>query len=264
MHFEAPVKKFVSDRSGQFAIIFSLCLIPIFAGVGMAVDYTYLVQSKTRLQDATDAAALFAARQYRLTGKLPPKSKVLDFVDADYAKVSSENVPSISLYKMEDGKIHLETKVVTPLNIMGLFGKKNSNTQVASIVNVGADQELEIALALDTTFSMTKPSGASSDQLDPTGEFLPPGTTNVDRITALKVAALKPYSALRASQARAASRLCHFRGTSTSVSHNVGSPGLMFPPTVLPPARPVPIGTTRWSDTRPNARRSAISMTASK
>ena len=80
MHFGAPVKKFASYRSGQFAIIFSLCLIPVFAGVGMAVDYTYLVQSKTRLHDATDAAALFAARQYRLTGKLPAKSKVLAFV----------------------------------------------------------------------------------------------------------------------------------------------------------------------------------------
>jgi Flp pilus assembly protein TadG len=196
MHFGAPVKKFASDRSGQFAIIFSLCLIPVFAGVGMAVDYTYLVQSKTRLHDATDAAALFAARQYRLTGKLPAKSKVLAFVEADYAKVASENVPSIVDYKIVDGKIHLETKVVTPLNIMGMFGKKNTNTQVASIVNVGADQELEIALALDTTYSMTKASGASSDQLDPTGEFLPPGTTNVDRITALKVAALKFSNAI--------------------------------------------------------------------
>lgn len=196
MRLRRSLNSFACDRSGQFAIIFSLCLIPIFAGVGIAVDYTYAVQSKTRLHDATDAAALFAAREYRQTGKLPKESKVLAFVEADYARISDENVPTITGYKLVDGKIHLDTKVVTPLAIMGLFGKKATKNQVSSIVNVGADQELEIVLALDTTYSMTKPSGASSDQLDPTGEFLPPGTLDVDRITALKVAALKFSNAI--------------------------------------------------------------------
>ncbi len=196
MRISAHFKTFAKDRSGQFAIIFSLCLIPILAGVGLAVDYTYAVQSKTRLHDATDAAALYAAREYRKTGVLPPVADVLAFVDTDYDKVDSENTPKIISYKLEAGKIYLETNVVTPIMVMGIFGQSDTNTFVNSVVNVGEEQELEIALALDTTYSMTKPSGASSDQLDPSGDILPPGTTNIDRMTALKVAALKFNNAI--------------------------------------------------------------------
>jgi Flp pilus assembly protein TadG len=196
MTIGSEMRRLTGSRSGQFAIIFSLCLFPLLAAVGLAVDYTYALQSKTRLHDATDAAALFAAREYRRTGTMPLEADVLALVETDYAKAAGDNVPAITGYKLEGGQIFLDTKVDTPLAIMGIFGNHDSKTQVASVVNVGSDTELEIALALDATYSMTKPSGTSSDQLDPTGEYLPPGTTDVDRMTALKVAALKFNNAI--------------------------------------------------------------------
>jgi Flp pilus assembly protein TadG len=206
MSFNSLCARLLRDRSGQFAIIFSLSLIPILAAVGLGVDYSYIIQSKTRLQDSADSAALFAAREYRRTGTMPDEPAVLAYVETDYAKIGDENAPVITRYKLKDGKVLLDAGVVTPLTIMRIFGHKDTKTQVSSIVNVGSDEELEIALALDTTYSMTKPSGTSSDKLDPTGEIIPPGTVNVDRITALKVASLKFNDAIFGTGATAGTR----------------------------------------------------------
>ena len=179
------------DRSGQFAVIFSLMILPVLAGVGIGVDYAYALQTKTRLQDATDAAALFAAREYRKSGELPPEADVFSFVELNYSKVLDENMPVIKAYKLQNDKVVLETNVVAPLTVMGIFGHEGTKLNVDSVVVVGPEIHVEIALALDTTFSMHKPSGSSADQIDPTGAFIPPGVGIISRITALKVASLK-------------------------------------------------------------------------
>jgi Flp pilus assembly protein TadG len=195
MSINSVIKRFAADRSGQFAILFSFLLIPILAGVGLAIDYTYISQAQRRLQDSADAAALFAAKEYRKTGVLPAKSKSTDFLKTNFARVGSENDPAVMRYEVVKGKVYLEAVVRKPTAIMGIFGHKYTDVPAASVVNVGDDEELEIALALDTTYSMTKPSGTSSASLDPDGVYIPPSPDgspkDVDRLTALKVAALK-------------------------------------------------------------------------
>lgn len=190
------VKRFWRDTSGQFAILFSLLLIPILAGVGLSIDYTYLSQAQRRLQDSADTAALYAAREYKLHGVLPAKEMAEKFVVTNFRQIGSEGAPAITKYVLKDGKVYLDAQVRKPTAIMAIFGHKYSDVPAASIVNVGDDEELEIVLALDTTYSMTKSSGTSSGKLDPTGEFLPPTSDEIDRLSALKVAALKFNNAI--------------------------------------------------------------------
>jgi Flp pilus assembly protein TadG len=189
-------RRFRRDTSGQFAILFSLLLIPILAGVGLSIDYTYLSQAQRRLQDSADTAALYSAKEYKKYGVMPAEADAEKFLVTNFDKVGSEGIPAITKYELKNGKIYLEAQVRKPTMIMAIFGHGHTDLPAASIVNVGDDEELEIVLALDTTYSMTKPSGTSSDKLDPTGEFLPPSPDEINRLTALKVAALKFNSAI--------------------------------------------------------------------
>jgi Flp pilus assembly protein TadG len=191
----SAINRFWCDPSGQFAILFSLLLIPVLAGVGLSIDYTYLSQAQRRLQDSADTAALFAAREYKVNGVMPAKDMAGKFLVTNFEQTGSEGVPEITKYELKDGKVYLDAEVRKPTAIMAIFGHKYTDIPAAAIVNVGDDEELEIALALDTTFSMTKPSGTSSAVLDPGGAYIPPAPDGspkeIDRLTALKVAALK-------------------------------------------------------------------------
>jgi len=55
--------RFFYDRSGSFAIVFGLILVPIVGAVALAVDYTAASRERTELHNAADIAALALARQ---------------------------------------------------------------------------------------------------------------------------------------------------------------------------------------------------------
>ncbi|CAN7392405.1 TadE/TadG family type IV pilus assembly protein [Mesorhizobium sp. LjRoot246] len=51
-------RRFVGDRSGNFAVFFALALVPLMAAVGVAVDYHDASQLRSRTQETLDAAVL--------------------------------------------------------------------------------------------------------------------------------------------------------------------------------------------------------------
>ena len=57
------LKNYSKDESGNLAVIFALCLLPILVAVGVAVDLSKIVSNKQRLQDAADNAALAAIHE---------------------------------------------------------------------------------------------------------------------------------------------------------------------------------------------------------
>lgn len=57
------LKQFLEDRRGNFAIITALAAIPVFAGMGVAMDYSRALKSRDVFQDRADATALSIARQ---------------------------------------------------------------------------------------------------------------------------------------------------------------------------------------------------------
>lgn len=50
------MKKFIRDREGNFAIATAIGMIPILAGVGLAIDYSDSVRTASNLQQALDSA----------------------------------------------------------------------------------------------------------------------------------------------------------------------------------------------------------------
>lgn len=55
------------DTSGNVAMIFAICLVPIFALIAFSIDLNTTSSNKTRLQALTDSAAVSGARS-RLQG----------------------------------------------------------------------------------------------------------------------------------------------------------------------------------------------------
>lgn len=56
--------KFLKDTSGNVTMIFGLSAIPMMLAAGAAIEYSNMLDAKSKLQTAVDSAALAAAAQY--------------------------------------------------------------------------------------------------------------------------------------------------------------------------------------------------------
>lgn len=57
------IKQFLQARTGNFAIITALAMVPVIGSMGLAVDYSRGYRAKSHLQDRADEVALYVARQ---------------------------------------------------------------------------------------------------------------------------------------------------------------------------------------------------------
>jgi Putative Flp pilus-assembly TadE/G-like len=191
MRLASLLEKFARSRDGQFALLMSLLSLPLLAAVGVAIDVSYAVQARTRLRAANDSAALYAATEYKKLGNLPSEARVLAYLATNFERPEGDGDPAIVKMAIKDKVLTLDSHAQVPVFIMGIFGHDWTDITTTSSVTIGDDTLLEISLALDTTHSMTKPTGISSIKIDPDGTLLPPDILDVRRIDALKVAALR-------------------------------------------------------------------------
>jgi Flp pilus assembly protein TadG len=189
-------RKFAANRSGQFTILTALTIMPLLAAVGLAIDFSYAVQTRSRLHDANDAAALFAAKQFKKTGILPDNSTIHGFLSANFNKATSDVDPVIQNVSVKDMVLTIDAQVRAPVFIMGVFGHGRIEINTSSSVTIGLNTNLEIALVLDTTKSMEAYTGNSSGDLDPDKTYFNPPKSDVTRIEALKFSALGFASAI--------------------------------------------------------------------
>ncbi len=61
-------RSFLKDSSANVTMIFGLSALPLMLAVGIAVDYSNMLDAKTKLQTAVDSAALAAAAEYGVGG----------------------------------------------------------------------------------------------------------------------------------------------------------------------------------------------------
>lgn len=141
--------RFAADRRGNFAMMMSLAAIPVLFGIGLAVDITGIASTKSSLQNANDAAVLFAARERQVKGSLPGQDKLEDFLSANF----DGEIVSAAI-RIEGENIILDTKARADLYIFSAFGDFAPDVAVRSAAPVASNTVLEVALALDTTYSM--------------------------------------------------------------------------------------------------------------
>ena len=71
---ETPMRRFWSNREGNFAMLFAIAIVPIIGAIGVAVDYSLANSYRTDVQKALDTTAL------ALSKMMPADQAVLDDV----------------------------------------------------------------------------------------------------------------------------------------------------------------------------------------
>lgn len=182
------IRRFAEDRSGATAMLFGLCIIPVMAGVGAAVDYARAANVRTGLQMAVDSTALLLARDLGSEsdpklGEYARKAFKANFrrKDATLGTISAERV----------GKaIRVSADATVKTTMMSLF--HIDTIQVAATGTVGwSPNKIELALVLDNTNSMSR-DGKMVALKQALGEFFDYLETSVPDKDAIKIS-LVPF-----------------------------------------------------------------------
>jgi len=144
--------RFTRNKKGNVAILFGLAIIPILLGVGVAVDYGRALSVRSRMADAADAAAL-AVGSWQGLNEAQLTAKAQQFFDANYPVTSLGTAGTLNVaFVGDDIKVSVSGSV--PTTFMKL-ANINSVDVGASTVVTKKQRNLEIALVLDTTGSMS-------------------------------------------------------------------------------------------------------------
>ena len=145
------------DRRGSIKVMTALLIVPLIATVAFAIDYTRVVNVRSHLQAAADAAVLAA------------KMSGTDTTDAataaaqSFAKANSTNLTGVSLKSVTTtptaGGFKVELAATVPTPFASVIGFPNMEVAVGS-ESVFGSADMEVALVLDVTGSM---SGAMED-----------------------------------------------------------------------------------------------------
>lgn len=152
---KSTFRSFLKSTSGNIAIMFSLVALPLFVGIGVAVDLVRVNNANGLLQTAADAAALAGAagRKSALSEAAADKT-AKDFLTANGA---DSILKSVSIQDMGYNKTtriyHVKIKGTVSTTFMAMVGISTMDAVGYSEVAMGGGG-LELALVLDTTGSM--------------------------------------------------------------------------------------------------------------
>jgi Flp pilus assembly protein TadG len=166
---------FLRNRSGGFALYFAICIIPLIAAAGLAVDYTNASRARAELQQAGDAAALAAAQATTMTiaQRTALARKFFDsngdqYTLKDFGVVINSNGATVS------ASVHLKN------NLMTVLGQDFTDIAIKSTA-ASKTSTLEIVFALDVSGSMLANLGGGKTRI----QALKDATTQlVDKLVA--------------------------------------------------------------------------------
>jgi len=147
------LKRFLGNRRGNVAIIFSLSLLPLAVLTGGVVDFSAAMNARTRLAQALDAAALAVGVDPNITNA-EAVDLANDFIAANYPDNEIGTVQNIAISINDDADtitVNGDARVRTAM--LGLIGIDHITVSWESEVQ-RARQRLELVMVLDNTGSM--------------------------------------------------------------------------------------------------------------
>lgn len=159
------LRRFLSSRDGNVAMMFGLLLIPLIIAGGIAVDIGRAGHARATLQEAADEALLRAARLKTLNPKATD-AELTDIarkiVEATIAKLSGVTIDAFAVkYDPVTEEFRLVLSGELPTTLMAAVGKKSMPIDTISAVKLGKPPYLEVVMALDNTGSMNQKSKIS-------------------------------------------------------------------------------------------------------
>ena len=145
------VPGFVQNTNGTTALVFTLCFSAILFSAGIAIDYSRIIDVKSRLQSDLDAAVLGAAKAVAGGGDIQDSADRY-FGSNWQAKAGAISI-DVDVELVENNRISGQASAVVPTTIMGIAGFESVVVNALSEVEL-AGQKVEVGLVLDTTASM--------------------------------------------------------------------------------------------------------------
>ncbi|MGA0594968.1 TadE/TadG family type IV pilus assembly protein [Enterovirga sp. CN4-39] len=155
MPLAAVVRRFIRDKRGNIAVIFSLALLPLVGATGSAVDYSRASFERSRLQAAIDAAVLRGAETEAATQNAAATKAFADIYG------SATPVPAFTANA--DGSFTGTARASVQTQFMRAFGKTSIPVTVTATAVAGdAPQGAVCVLLLEPSAQgLTLNSGAS-------------------------------------------------------------------------------------------------------
>lgn len=169
------IRRFCGDRNGNIAVTFVVASIPLFSGIGCAVDYSMAMRMKAKLQAAADSAsvgslsvgspAYVAAGQMGSTGPIP--EGVIDATNI-FTGNMSDVTGLLNLQvtaNVNKTNVKLTSQVTyradVPTTFLPLIGYSKITVSGASSSSGALPMYLDFYMVLDVSGSMGLPSTSS-------------------------------------------------------------------------------------------------------
>ena len=140
-------------------MIFALCLVPMVAVAGFAIDFQQTIKRKAKVQLVLDSAVLAAAR-VKQTGATDDEVKlsVQQFLDAQVAGLGGLNCdPAIVVVVANSEEIDANMACRQDTYLMNVVGQDNMSFKVVSGSEYGIDK-IDVAFMFDISGSMNSSS----------------------------------------------------------------------------------------------------------
>lgn len=151
-HSKSILSAFSRDESGNFAVIFALCILMLMVSIGAAMDYSRMNDDRSKFQGALDAATLNAAISLRKHKWNKAKKNGKAHFKAHVPLNMESSLKSVK-FTYEDETVYGKVKGKSENYFMGLVGIHKIDYEVDAAVYF-PDYPIEVALVLDTTYSM--------------------------------------------------------------------------------------------------------------
>jgi Mg-chelatase subunit ChlD len=152
--FSAFLQRFASNERGVIKILFALALPLIVAMMALAVEVGNMNGAHRAVQTALDAATLAAARA-RVDDNAERNAIATQYFRENISQRFRPYVGAVTVTKPDDASFLGTTQITFPSMIGSWVGAGDMAVKRETYVKSSPDAELELALVLDTTFSMT-------------------------------------------------------------------------------------------------------------
>ncbi len=151
------LRAFSRNESGNFATLMGLGMVSLIGVTGLAVDYSRAVQTRASIFAAADAAALAAARTFGTASERERVARaVFESNTSNLRHLSSISFSPENITREESNYGYRVKAVANIRTIFGsMFGVDQVNMNVLAEALGTISSNTEIALVLDTTYSMT-------------------------------------------------------------------------------------------------------------
>jgi Flp pilus assembly protein TadG len=145
--------RFWNNCQGGVAPMVGIAIIPLLAGVGVAVDYSQANATRTAFQVALDSTSLMLSKTAATEPDL--NAAATHYFNALFAGHSANSVVVTAVHNTDNGsKLTVTGNATIPTNFLGVLGIDQINIAATSVSTWG-NTRLRVALVLDNTGSMT-------------------------------------------------------------------------------------------------------------